>query len=157
MKELKTKALVKSITEVTDFINDYLEDHGCPMKTQMQIDIAVEEIFVNIANYAYNPEIGDATIRVEVSNEPLAVAITFLDHGKPYDPLAKEDPRYVDITFIDSGVPFNPLKIREPDVKLSLEERQIGGLGVFLVRKMMDDMQYEFKDGQNINRIRKYF
>ena len=103
------------------------------MKTQMQIDIAVEELFVNIAHYAYNPEVGPVTIRVEVQKEPLAVTVTFIDHGVPYDPLAKED----------------------PDITLSAEERQIGGLGIFMVKKSMDDIAYEYKDGQNILYIKK--
>ena len=132
-KELVIDASTDKLDEVIAFVDTQLENFECSMKTQMQIDIAVEEIFVNIANYAYNPEIGDATIRVEVSDEPLAVAITFLDHGKPYDPLAKED----------------------PDVTLSAEERDIGGLGIFMTKKSMDDIRYEYKDGQNILTIEK--
>ena len=132
-KELVIDASTDKLDEVIAFVDTQLENYECSMKTQMQIDIAVEEIFVNIANYAYNPEIGDATIRVEVSNEPLAVAITFLDHGKPYDPLAKED----------------------PDVTLSAEERDIGGLGIFMTKKSMDNIRYEYKDGQNILRLKK--
>ena len=132
-KELVIEASTDKLDEVIAFVDTQLENFECSMKTQMQIDIAVEEIFVNIANYAYNPEIGDATIRVEVSNEPLAVAITFLDHGKPYDPLAKED----------------------PDVTLSAAERQIGGLGIYMVKKSMDDFSYLYKDGQNISTIKK--
>ncbi len=100
---------------------------------QTQIDIAVEELFVNIAHYAYNPETGPATVRVEVEKEPPAVTITFIDNGVPYDPLARED----------------------PDITLSAEERQIGGLGIFMVKKSMDNIEYEYKNGQNILRIRK--
>ena len=132
-KELVSEASTDKLDEVIAFVDTQLENFECSMKTQMQIDIAVEEIFVNIANYAYNPEIGDATIRVEVSDEPLTVAITFLDHGKPYDPLAKED----------------------PDVTLSAEERDIGGLGIFMTKKSMDNIRYEYKDGQNILTIEK--
>ena len=103
------------------------------MKIQMQIDIAVEEIFVNIANYAYAPEIGTATVRVEVMGDPPSVDITFIDKGIPYDPLAKAD----------------------PDVTLSAEERQIGGLGIFMVKKSMDDVKYAYLDGHNILTIKK--
>lgn len=88
---------------------------------------------MNIASYAYAPEKGRATVRVEVAQDPVTVTITFLDHGMPYDPLAKED----------------------PDVALPAQERGIGGLGVFLVKKTMDDVTYEYKDGQNILRIKK--
>ena len=133
MKELTISASVDNIETVTDFINEQLEALDCPMKAQMQIDIAIDELFGNIANYAYNPEIGQATVRVEVVEEPLAVVITFIDNGVPYDPLKKED----------------------PDITLSAEEREIGGLGIYMVKKSMDEINYEYKDGQNILSIKK--
>ena len=94
------------------------------MKAQMQIDIAIDELFGNIAHYAYNPEVGEATVRIEVIEDPLAVVITFIDNGVPYDPLKRED----------------------PDTTLSAEEREIGGLGIYLVKKSMDEITYEYKD-----------
>ena len=133
MKELNITATVENIEVVTDFVNEQLEAIDCPMKAQMQIDIAIDELFGNIAHYAYNPEVGDATVRVEVIEDPMAVVLTFIDNGVPYDPLAKAD----------------------PDTTLSAEERQIGGLGIFMVKKSMDDIAYEYKDGQNILKIRK--
>ena len=133
MKELNIAATVENIATVTDFVNEQLEALDCPMKAQMQIDIAIDELFGNIAQYAYNPEIGDATVRVEVIEEPLSVVITFIDGGMPYDPLAKAD----------------------PDTTLSAEERDIGGLGIYMVKKSMDDITYEYKDGQNILKIKK--
>ena len=96
-------------------------------------DVAIDELFGNIAHYAYSPETGPATVGVEVRENPMAVIITFMDHGIPYDPLEKED----------------------PDVTLSLEERQIGGLGIYMVKKSMDEITYEYKDGQNILKIKK--
>jgi anti-sigma regulatory factor (Ser/Thr protein kinase) len=133
MKELTLTATVENIETVTDFVNEQLEALDCPMKAQMQIDIAIDELFGNIAHYAYNPEIGKATVRVEVIEDPLAVTITFIDNGVPYDPLAKAD----------------------PDTTLSAEEREIGGLGIYMVKKSMDDITYEYKDGQNILAIKK--
>ena len=133
MKELTIAATVENIESVTDFVNEQLEALDCPMKAQMQIDIAIDEIFSNIAHYAYNPEIGQATVRVEVPEDPLSVMITFIDNGVPYDPLAKAD----------------------PDTTLSAEEREIGGLGIYMVKKSMDDITYEYKDGQNILSIKK--
>lgn len=133
MKELTVDAVVENIARVTDFVDGQLEELGCPVKAQMQIDIAIDELFGNIAHYAYNPEVGAATVRVEVVEEPLSVVVSFIDHGVPYDPLAKED----------------------PDVGLSLEEREIGGLGIYMVKKSMDEISYEYRDGQNILRIRK--
>ena len=87
----------------------------------------------NIAHYAYYPKEGTATVRVEVLEEPLAVVITFIDNGVPYDPLKNAD----------------------PDITLSAEEREIGGLGIYMVKKSMDDIFYEYRDGQNILKIRK--
>ena len=133
MKELILAATVENIEVVTDFVNEQLEELDCPMKVQMQIDIAIDELFGNIAHYAYNPEVGDATVRVEVIEDPLAVVITFIDSGVPYDPLAKED----------------------PDTTLSAEDRKIGGLGIYMVKKSMDEITYEYKDGQNILAIKK--
>ena len=133
MKELTIAATVENIEVVTDFVNEQLEAFDCSMKVQMQIDIAIDELFGNIAHYAYNPEIGKATVRVEVIEDPLAVTVTFIDNGVPYDPLAKAD----------------------PDTTLSAEERAIGGLGIYMVKKSMDDITYEYKDGQNILKIKK--
>ena len=133
MKELNIAATVENIETVTDFVNEQLEALDCPMKAQMQIDIAIDELFSNIAHYAYNPEIGQATVRVEVIEDPLAVTITFIDNGVPYDPLAKAD----------------------PDTTLSAEERDIGGLGIYMVKKSMDEISYEYKDGHNILKIEK--
>lgn len=133
MKELTIDATIDNVAAVTEFVDEQLEQLDCPIKTQMQVDIAIDELFGNIANYAYNPEIGAATVRVEVTENPLAVVITFIDNGVPYDPLAKAD----------------------PDVTLSAEEREIGGLGIYMVKKTMDDVSYEYRDGKNILRIKK--
>lgn len=133
MKELTVEAAIENIPLVTDFVNEQLEKLGCSVKAQMQIDIAIDELFSNIAHYAYNPESGNATVRVETTEEPLAVVITFIDKGLPYDPLKRDD----------------------PDTSLSAEEREIGGLGIYMVKKSMDEVSYEYKDGQNILTITK--
>ena len=133
MKEMTIPATVENIEKVTEFVNSQLEEIDCPIKARMQIDIAIDELFGNIAHYAYNPETGPATVRVEVTEAPISVVVTFIDHVIPYDPLKKDD----------------------PDVTLSAEERAIGGLGIFMVKKTMDEITYEYKDGQNILRIRK--
>lgn len=133
MKELTIAATVENIGTVTDFVNEQLEALDCPVKAQMQIDIAIDELFGNIAHYAYHPEVGNATVRVEVTGEPLAVIITF----------------------IDGGVPYDPLKAAEPDITLSAQERQLGGLGIYMVKKSMDEITYEYKDGKNILSIKK--
>lgn len=133
MKELTVGATVDNIRIVTDFVNELLETIDCPIKAQVQIDVAIDELFSNIAYYAYNSETGLVTVRVEIEEAPLSVEVTFIDQGVPYDPLSKED----------------------PDVTLAAEERKIGGLGIYMVKKSMDAVTYEYKDGQNILRIKK--
>ena len=133
MKELTIDAVIGNIPEVTAFVDEQLEALDCPVKAQMQIDIAIDELMSNIARYAYNPDVGPATVRVEVMEDPMAVIITFIDNGVPYDPLSSDD----------------------PDTTLSAEEREIGGLGIYMVRKTMDEVVYEYKDGQNILRLKK--
>lgn len=133
MKEITVDATLDNIETVTDFIDAELERVDCPPKAMMQINIAVDELFSNIARYAYEPEKGPATVRVEVNPDSPEVVITFLDHGKPYNPLENED----------------------PDITLSAEERGIGGLGIFMVKKTMDEIEYEYRDGKNILRVKK--
>ena len=133
VKELTVDAVVNNIEVVTDFVNEELDKHDCLMKARMQIDVAIDELFGNIAHYAYDNGTGSATVRIEVTEEPLAVILTFIDSGKP----------------------FNPLERPEPDTTLSAQERAIGGLGIFLVKKTMDEVVYRYEDGHNILSIKK--
>ena len=133
MKELTVEAVKSNITPVIAFLDEQLEALDCPIKSQMQLDVAVDELFTNIASYAYTPGTGNATIRID------------------FDPAE----RVVSITFIDSGIPYDPLQKPDPDVTLSAEERSIGGLGIFLVKKTMDEMTYRYENNQNIVTIRK--
>ncbi|MBR3468132.1 MAG: ATP-binding protein [Lachnospiraceae bacterium] len=133
MKELVITAETKNLDEVMTFVDTFLEEAECSMKVQMQIDLAVEEIFVNIASYAYAPGTGPATIRVGLTDDGSVFVIELIDQGVPYNPLAKED----------------------PDITLSAEERKIGGLGILLTKKSMDDVQYEYANGSNILTLRK--
>lgn len=135
MKELKIEARTENLNQVMAFVDESLEEAGCSMKAQIQIDVAVEEVFVNIAQYAYAPGTGEAVIRVET----------------------EKNPGTVEIVFIDSGIPFNPLAVKEPDVTLSASDRKIGGLGIFMVKKSMDDVNYEYVDKKNILTIKKTF
>lgn len=133
MKELTLTAKTENIEKITEFVDEQLEMYDCPPKAKVQIDIAIDELFGNIALYAYNPDEGPATVRVEVTENPLSVILTFIDNGVPYNPLEKAD----------------------PDTTLSAEERQIGGLGIYMVKKTMDEIVYEYKDGQNILKVKK--
>ena len=133
MKELEIEAVLDRLDDVIGFVDTELEAADCCAKKQMQIDLAVEEIFVNIVHYAYSPGTGPATIRFAVSPDGSAVSITFIDNGIPYNPLQKED----------------------PDLTLSTEERAVGGLGIFLVKKNTDDLFYEYVNGQNVLTLTK--
>lgn len=131
MRELMLSAQIEKLDLVLDFVNCLLEEAGCPKAVQYELDIAVEELFVNVAHYAYTPQVGPVTIQTEIKDD--SVSISFIDSGKPYNPWEKED----------------------PDTTLSAEERMIGGLGIYMVKKSMDEVGYVYKDGKNMVTIRK--
>ena len=133
-REITAEAAMENLGTVLAFVEDCLEQLGAPPRVQVQITMAVDELFVNIASYAYPDRTGTATVRVEADEPPSAVALTFLDGGIPYDPLSHAD----------------------PDVTLSAEERPIGGLGIYMVKKTMDEVVYAYRDGKNVLTIRKY-
>ncbi len=133
MKELTLRALAENIPTVTAFVDEQLEALGCPLKAQLQIDVAIDELFGNIARYAYAPDAGDATVRFAFDEQTQTAVVTF----------------------IDSGVPFDPLASTDPDVSLPAEERSAGGLGIFLVKRTMDALEYRYENGCNHVTIRK--
>ena len=122
-----------SYPEILTFVNEALENVPCESKSRRQIDMAVDEIFTNIADYAYGDGEGDVMLMIGFSEDKKEMELTFIDSGAPYDPLAKED----------------------PDVNLPGNKRKIGGLGIFLVKNIMDEMRYEYRDGNNMLTIRK--
>ena len=133
MQERTLPAVIDSIPQVTAWIDEELEKLNCSMKAQMQIDVAIDEIFSNIAQYAYPGKEGSASVQLEF----------------------QEDTRMLSITFVDQGIPFDPLSQKEPDTSLGIEERKIGGLGIFLVKKTMDEVSYQYRDGKNILCLKK--
>lgn len=120
-----------TLADALSFVEEQLEAHDASMKTIMQITVCVEEMYVNVAHYAYGDNKGDVTMSVDFEGN------------------------VVTISLIDSGMPFDPLKKEDPDITLSAEERDIGGLGIFMVKKSMDDVSYEYKDGKNIFVMKK--
>ena len=133
MKELTVQATLENIPLVTAAMDEFLEALDCPLKAQMQLDVAVDELFGNIAQYAYPDGTGSVTVR--------------FDHD--------EAARMVSVTFVDSGVPFDPLKQGDPDLSLSIDDRKEGGLGIFMVKKTMDHMVYRHENGCNLLTIYK--
>ncbi len=132
-RELTLDATVENLPQVLALLEETLEAAECPLKTQMQINVAAEEIFVNIAHYAYAPETGKATVDIEITREPAEATIRFSDGGKPFDPTAKAD----------------------PNVALPAEQRDIGGLGIFMTKKLMDEVTYAYRDGKNVLTLKK--
>ncbi len=137
MKEIVLDAKRENLPQLFEFITKTLREYSDDEKTIRKVKLCVEEAFMNIAAYAYNPEVG-----------PAKVSVTAL--GEPY-------PLRVQVVFTDNGKPFNPLKAESPDVESGLEDRQVGGLGIFLIKKEMDDITYEYRDGQNILTLEKKF
>lgn len=134
---MKVEATIENLAKVFTFLQDSLDKCEMPSKVKRQIKLCVEEIYMNITHYAYNPDVGPAKIGVDVVGDESQskVIISFADEGKPYDPLQRED----------------------PDIELGLDDRPIGGLGIYLVKTTMDNVEYEHKDGQNVLTIEKDF
>jgi len=130
MKELIVEATIESLTKVIDFVYEELVQKTCPQELRDTIGLAVEEVFTNIVNNAYQPAAGNAAISIAVGEEAV-------------------------IRFTDTGKPYNPLERPEPDLNKPLMEREIGGLGIFLVKKIMDKVEYGRIDDKNVLVIRK--
>ena len=109
-------------------MEETLERYECPMGVQMALAIAIEEVFVNVAHYAYGDGEGNADLSMEF----------------------EEDSRTITFRLADQGVPFDPLKKPDPDITLSAEEREIGGLGIFITKKTMDSVVYAYENNENI-------
>ena len=129
VKELTVDATLDNLDTVVGFVEDTLGMTSCPMKLCMQMVLCMEELFVNVANYAYEGTTGTCTIYLETqhTDEEGKVTITLEDYGRPFNPLEKED----------------------PDITLSADERQIGGLGIFMVKKSMDTVSYNYENEKN--------
>ena len=141
-KTLYIEAKTSNLDKVTAFIEEELKDKGCTFNQIMQISLVVEEIFVNIARYAYGmfdskgrviPNSGSGPVAISIDIDDLGILLTFIDEGKEYNPLEKED----------------------PDIMLPPEDRRIGGLGIFIVKTFMDEVDYRYEDGKNIFSVKK--
>ena len=137
MKEIILDAKRENLPILFDFVTNTLKEYSDDAKTIRKVKLCVEEVFMNIATYAYDPEIGPAKVSVSAL-------------GDPY-------PFKVQVVFTDRGRPFNPLEVERPDTESGVEERPVGGLGIFLIKKEMDDITYEYRDGQNILTLEKKF
>ncbi|MCL2755233.1 MAG: ATP-binding protein [Oscillospiraceae bacterium] len=126
--EFSIAAKTENLDSVLNFVNAHIEH--CPMKLQSQIGIVIDEVFANIASYAYNPNVGGVIVRLKVGDD-------------------------IVIEFEDSGVPYDPLGSETPDITLGADEREIGGLGLFMVKSIMDSVEYKRNGCKNILTIKK--
>ena len=126
-------AKVEALSDVLGFVDETLESYGCPMKIQTAVCVAIEEVFVNVAHYAYGDGEGDMTLGIGF----------------------EEDTGNVTFRMTDKGVPFDPLKKPDPDITLSAEDREIGGLGIFIAKKTMDTLTYAYENGENVLTMNK--
>ena len=133
MNQLTVPAKIENLQKVLDFLKHELNNLEHDLKSQLQLELSIEEAYVNIANYAYESGEGEVTIRFNIGKNPLKITVQF----------------------IDSGIPHNPLEYEDPDISSNIKERKIGGLGIFLIKKNVDYMNYEYKDGNNILTISK--
>ena len=121
-------AKVEALSDVLGFVDQTLESYECPMKVQTAICVAIEEVFVNVAHYAYGEGEGDMTLGIGFNAESREITFRMTDKGTPFDPLKKPD----------------------PDITLSAEDREIGGLGIFITKKTMDTVEYAYENSENI-------
>lgn len=124
---LEILAEIENFDQVTAFFDEHLEALGCTGKEAIQIQVAVEEVFVNIASYAYYP--GKGNTRITIWNT--------------------EDPDMIWVRFVDGGIPFDPLKKPDPDITLKAEQREVGGLGIYMVKEFMDSVSYVYENQEN--------
>ena len=134
IKKLVLEAKVENLVAVNEFVNEILQPLNCSMKIQMQLELAVEEIFVNIANYAYGESTGKAFITGRILENPLRLELVFMDEGTPYNPLVRKD----------------------PDLEQKMEDRAIGGLGIYLVKKNVEEIAYSYQEGKNVLTLCKH-
>ena len=137
MREETIPAVREKLDDVLVWTDEQIEPYGCSRRTGVQLHVCVEELFVNICNYAYTPKTGDVHIQLGVREG------------------AEGEPPVFWMTLEDKGIPFDPLEHIDPDITLAAEDRSIGGLGILMVKKRMDSFTYEYKDGCNVSHIEK--
>lgn len=135
MYEIKVEAEMEQLYTILDNLEEWLDENGCSLKSKTQINIAIEEVFANIVHYAYDSKNGEVIVKCKLEE--------------------LDSENYISIQFMDNGRPYNPLENEEPDTNLSAEEREIGGLGILMVRKMMDKVNYNYHDNFNVLTLQK--
>ena len=133
MDKLSGEARVDNLYQITDYVEEELEAIGISQEHITGICIAIEEVYVNIASYAYKDEVGMVDLEIDTNDSSIK------------------------IKFVDTGEQYNPLEKADPDINLPPEEREQGGLGIFMIKNIMDAVEYEYKDKKNILTLTKHF
>ncbi len=133
MHKITVPAKIENLQKVFNFVNKQLNSVAYNMKSRLQLELSIEEAYVNISKYAYESDEGKVEILSRVDEDPLQITVKFMD----------------------SGIPYNPLKNEDPDIYTNTEEKELGGLGIFLIKKNVDNIGYEYLNGKNILTIQK--
>jgi anti-sigma regulatory factor (Ser/Thr protein kinase) len=133
MHKLILTAKIENLNKVFDFLDAQLSSLAYNMKAKLQLELSIEEAYVNISKYAYTSDKGEVEILSSVDEDPLQITVQF----------------------VDSGIPYNPLKTEDPDLCTDTEEKELGGLGIFLIKKNVDNIKYKYHNGKNILTLQK--
>lgn len=137
MKEIKVNADVKNLDSVLQFMNEVIEPYNCSVEIQFQLELALEEAYVNIAHHAYPNDVGSTIIRCDVVEKDDKSNLLVID-------------------ILDQGIPYNPIEHNDPNINSSAEERDIGGLGIYMIKNSMDALSYSYENEHNVFTIEKY-
>lgn len=130
-KTLEIESKNENLNLVQNYVSNFMKENGFNENDKMKVDVIVEEVFINICSYAYNGSTGPCVIEL------------------------KYDENKIIITFKDKGIQYDPLKRKDPDITLEAEDRPIGGLGIYMTKKMMDEVSYKYENNTNILTIIK--
>jgi len=125
--QIKLPAVLENLTQFIESVSDCARAQGFGQKRLSQIEVAMDEALVNIVHYSYPDKSGDAEVVCSIDDKN----------------------RFI-IEIMDWGLPFNVLSLDEPDLISDISERKVGGVGVFIIRKLMDDVKYRYEDNKNI-------
>ena len=134
-KTVEVMAEIDNLASVTDFLHKGLSQRMSPMNIQNKVDICLEELFVNVASYAYGSNVGKAWVSYTLLSDPTGIRVEIADEGVPFDPLAKPDPERHE----------------------TIEDTPIGGLGIFMTKTIADSIAYECCDGRNTTTFELYW
>lgn len=152
-KELEVEATLDNLATVLRFVEAEAEKAGCPKKETKQLAVAIEELYVNVASYAYTPATGTCSVKLQTGVEnDTGICIVKLQTG-----VESDTGGWIRILLKDYGKKFNPLLQEPPDITLSADDRPVGGLGILMVKELVDRLEYMHENGENILSVEKHW